>query len=68
MTPAEPQQLTAEEIDAILREPNGAFLLVELVRMGRIDAERAVTAIERADREPFWKTLGYALLNAIGSR
>jgi hypothetical protein len=64
----ESQRLTAEEIAAILREPNGEFLLMEEVRMDRVDAERAVTAIEHADQGPWLKKFAYAVLSAISSR
>lgn len=67
MSIVEPTELTAAEVDEILAKPDGPFLLLELVRMGYIDAERAVTAIEEADRQPWWKRVGYALLNALSS-
>jgi uncharacterized membrane protein len=68
MVPAEPVQLTADEIDAILKYPNGPYVLLDMVRMGRIDAEVAVSAIENARRAPFFERLINAIFSAISSR
>jgi hypothetical protein len=68
MVPAEPVQLTDDEIDAILKHPNGPYVLLDMVRAGRVDAEVAVTAIHDARRVPFFERLINALFSAISSR
>lgn len=68
MGAAESQQLTNQEIEGILGKPNGPYVLLELVRMGRIDAEVAVSAIEQSRRDPLIKRIALAVLNAISSR
>lgn len=61
-------QLTHQEVEAILRKSNGPYILLELVRRGRIDAETAVTAIDRVERQPFFKRLFLAILDTLFSK
>lgn len=63
----EPCPLSSDEIDDILSKDNGPFVLLELVRRGRIDAETAATAIERADRTPFLERLAVAIIDTLFS-
>lgn len=68
MVTAETVQLTPDEINAILKQSNGPYVLLEMVRIGRIDAEIAVSAIDNARRPAFLKRLLDAILNTISSR
>lgn len=61
---AQSEELSDAQIDEVLRKPNGPFVLLELVRLGRIDPERAVTAIERL-KPPFLKRLALAVLDTL---
>ena len=66
--PASPlPPLTEGQVREVLASPGGSFALLEMVRAGRIDAESAVVAIERHDREPFLRRLGYAILDTLFS-
>lgn len=58
-------QLTDEEIARVMARDNGDFAILELARMGRVSPERAVTAIKAADKTPWWKRLGWAIVEAV---
>lgn len=58
-------QLTEGQIKDILSRPNGSFVLIEMVRSGRVDPEIAVTAIDQVEAEPFLKRVFLALLDAL---
>ncbi len=60
--------LTHQEVESILRKSNGPYILLELVRRGRIDAETAVTAIDRIERQPFFRRLFLAVLDTLFSK
>jgi hypothetical protein len=69
MSPAAaPELLSDAQIHEVLSRPNGSFALLELVRSGRIDAERAVTAIDAATPEPFLKRLFLTVLDTLFTR
>lgn len=57
--------LTEEQIQEVLRSPNGSFALLELVRAGRIDAESAVTVLERHEKTPLLNRIFFALLDTF---
>ncbi len=58
--------LSETQIDEILLKPNGPFVLLEMVRLGKITPERAVTAIDRV-KPPFLKRLAMAVLDTFFS-
>jgi hypothetical protein len=64
----EPEQLSDEDVRVILSKPDGSFKLLNFVRDGRIDAERAVTAIEEAEHEPLRKRIFLAILDTFLSQ
>jgi hypothetical protein len=66
--PELPRQLTPQEVDEVLAREGGWCHLLELARMGRIDAEAAVTAIEAARPEPLLRRLAFALADTISGR
>lgn len=58
-------KLTRAEIERILLQPNGPYVLLELVRMGRVDTDEATKALDRFDREPLLKRIALSLLDAL---
>ncbi len=67
-SPMRSATLTPADVDAILDRQNGPYVLLECVRMGLIDAESAVDAIEKAKKPPLYRRVGYALLNTFFGR
>jgi hypothetical protein len=68
MAIAAPPQLREDQIKSILDRPNGEFLLLEYVRLGQIDAEEAVTEIEKRRKRPLFARIAFALLDALTSK
>jgi hypothetical protein len=57
-------QLTDAEVASIL-SGGGWWTLLELCRAGRINTERAVTAIDEHERPSFWSRVGTALIDTF---
>ena len=65
---AEAQMLTADEIQSVLRQPNGHYALLELIRMGRVDSTAAAEALDRLpDGDTFIKRVLMAMVDAFFS-
>lgn len=64
----ESPRLTADEIEAVLRQPNGPYALMELVRMGRVDSETATAALDQFEKDPFLTRVLMALVDAFLAR
>ena len=58
-------KLSAGEIDSVLRQPNGPYTLMELVRMGRVDSTMAIEALNRGNTEPLYKRILLALVETV---
>jgi hypothetical protein len=61
-------RLSINQVELVLRQPNGRYALLELVRMGRVDSETATEVLDRVEKEPFWKRVALALVDAFFSR
>jgi hypothetical protein len=59
------ETLSESEVRTILSRPDGPYALLEMVRLGRIDAETAVKQIDNTQNEPFMKRLFVALIDTI---
>ncbi len=46
------KRLTHEEMELLLREPNGPHLLMQYCREGMVDPEKAAEAIDRYQNSP----------------
>jgi hypothetical protein len=64
------EPLTNEDIERVMRMPNGSHLLLEFSREGRIDPEVAAKAIDRFQNTPLnvVKRFFVALVEAIAGR
>lgn len=51
-TPSSPAKLSREEVQRIVREPNGASALIVLLRDDKVDADTVIDAITRQQNEP----------------
>lgn len=60
--------LSAEEIERIMSRSNGPYVLLELVRMGRVDSETAAKALKRFEKDPLWRRVALAMVDAVFSR
>ncbi|MDB5349329.1 MAG: hypothetical protein JWN86_576 [Planctomycetota bacterium] len=65
MASAERLQLSTSEIDSVLHQPNGPYALMELVRMGRVDSQMAIEALDREGRDPLYRRLLLALVDTL---
>jgi hypothetical protein len=57
--------LSTAEIEDILRQTNGPYRLLQLVRMGRVKSEMAAEALGRLDSPPFYKRLLLAIVDTL---
>jgi hypothetical protein len=61
-------RLSVSQVESVLRQPNGRYALLELVRMGRVDSDTATQVLDRVDTQPFWRRVVLALVDALFSR
>ena len=78
-TPGEPKEepsmlcvkeprLSVGQVESVLQQPNGWYTLLELVRMGRVDSDTATKVLDRVDKDPIFKRIALALVDALFSR
>jgi hypothetical protein len=58
---SQPRQMSAEEMDRLLLEPNGSSALIVAVQSGRADVDQAVEAINRDQQRQKWRWKSIAL-------
>lgn len=68
MVNLEQGHLSAADIQAVLRQPNGFYLPMELVRTGRAESSMAVAALRQFDKKPFFKRLLLAFVDSLFPR
>jgi hypothetical protein len=57
--------LTRKDIERVMNQANGHYALLELVRMGRVDSDEAVKALDKFEKRPIIKRAFYALIDTI---